>query len=57
LPALAFAAQSPYPGWQNVIYSRNVMRNAQMVNKIYEHCMCLKQKQLKTALSGLKTFI
>jgi hypothetical protein len=25
LPALAFAAQSPYSGWQNVIYSRNVM--------------------------------
>jgi hypothetical protein len=22
LPALAFAAQSPYPGWQNVVYSR-----------------------------------
>jgi hypothetical protein len=28
LPALAFAAQSPYPGWQNVIYSRDVMCNA-----------------------------
>jgi hypothetical protein len=22
LPALAFATQSPYPGWQNVVYSR-----------------------------------
>jgi hypothetical protein len=27
LPALVFAAQSPYSGWQNVIYTRNVMRN------------------------------
>jgi hypothetical protein len=27
LPALAFASQSPYPGWQNVVNSRNVMRN------------------------------
>jgi hypothetical protein len=26
LPALVFAAQSPYSGWQNVAYSRNVMR-------------------------------
>jgi hypothetical protein len=27
LPALVFASQSPYPGWQNVVNSRNVMRN------------------------------
>jgi hypothetical protein len=27
LPALVFAAQSPYPGWQNVVNSRNVRRN------------------------------
>ena len=27
LPALVFAAQSPYMGWQNVVNSRNVMRN------------------------------
>jgi hypothetical protein len=27
LPALVFASQSPYTGWQNVAYSRNVMRN------------------------------
>jgi hypothetical protein len=27
LPALVFAAQSPYSGWQNVVNSRNVMRN------------------------------
>jgi hypothetical protein len=26
LPALVFATQSPYPGWQNVAYSRHVMR-------------------------------
>jgi hypothetical protein len=26
-PALVFASQSPYPGRQNVIYSRNVRRN------------------------------
>jgi hypothetical protein len=26
-PALVFAAQSPYPGWQNVVNSRNVIRN------------------------------
>jgi hypothetical protein len=25
LPALAFASQSPYSGWQNVIYRRNVI--------------------------------
>jgi ABC-type uncharacterized transport system YnjBCD substrate-binding protein len=35
LPALAFAAQSPYPGWQNVIYRRNVMCNAlEIIQKI-----------------------
>jgi hypothetical protein len=28
LSALVFAAQSPYPGRQNVVNSRNVMRNA-----------------------------
>jgi hypothetical protein len=28
LPALVFATQSPYSGWQTVAYSRNVMRNA-----------------------------
>jgi O-methyltransferase len=27
LPALVFAAQSPYPGWQNVVNSRNVIRH------------------------------
>jgi hypothetical protein len=27
LPALVFATQSPYPGWQNVVNSRKVMRN------------------------------
>jgi hypothetical protein len=27
LSALVFASQSPYPGRQNVIYSRNVMRH------------------------------
>jgi hypothetical protein len=27
LPALVFASQSPYPGWQNVVNSRNVMCN------------------------------
>jgi hypothetical protein len=27
LPALAFATQSPYPGCQNVVNSRNVMRH------------------------------
>jgi hypothetical protein len=32
LPALAFAAQSPYSGWQNVINSRNVMRNKKQEN-------------------------
>jgi hypothetical protein len=31
LPSLAFAAQSPCSGWQNVIYSRNVMRNARQI--------------------------
>jgi hypothetical protein len=34
LPALVFAAQSPYPGRQTVAYSRNVMRNKKP--KIYE---------------------
>jgi hypothetical protein len=24
-PALVFASQSPYPGWQNVVNSRNVI--------------------------------
>jgi hypothetical protein len=28
LAALVFATQSPYPGRQNVVNSRNVMRNA-----------------------------
>jgi hypothetical protein len=28
LPALVFAAQIPYSGWQNIVNSRNVMRNA-----------------------------
>ncbi|MDR1451658.1 MAG: hypothetical protein LBI57_04915, partial [Helicobacteraceae bacterium] len=32
LPALAFALQSPYPGWQNVVNSRNVMRNGGYVS-------------------------
>jgi hypothetical protein len=27
LPTESDATQSPYPGWQNVAYSRNVMRN------------------------------
>jgi hypothetical protein len=27
LPARVFASQSPYTGWQNVIYSRNVIRH------------------------------
>jgi hypothetical protein len=27
LPALVFAAKIPYPGWQNVVNSRNVMQN------------------------------
>jgi hypothetical protein len=27
LPALVFAAQSPYTGWQNVANSRDVMRH------------------------------
>jgi transcriptional regulator with XRE-family HTH domain len=28
LPALVFAAQSPYTGWQNVRYTRNVRRHS-----------------------------
>jgi hypothetical protein len=35
LSALVFAAQSPYPGRQNVVNSRNVMRNAKP--KIFEN--------------------
>jgi hypothetical protein len=64
LPALAFAAQSPCPGRQNVIYRRNVRRNAQMVNKIwnilkiirlYKHWMYLKQRRLIMTLLRNRT--
>jgi len=33
LLALVFASQSPYTGWQTVVYNRNVMRNAQNCGK------------------------
>jgi hypothetical protein len=36
LPALVFATQSPYSGWQNVVNSRNVMRNAGEFTGLYE---------------------
>jgi hypothetical protein len=32
LPALVFASQSPYTGWQNVVNSRNVRRNKKQEN-------------------------
>jgi hypothetical protein len=32
---MVFASQSPYSGWQNVIYSRNVRRNVDKIDREY----------------------